>query len=310
MFAMVIVWGNMFVLVKQALVHIEPQWFNGLRLTVAFLCVAIVYRSQWRRLTRAAWLMGAAAGAAMAAGFFFQAQGLIYTTATNSAFLTALVVVFVPFLASFPGLRSPGAGLPQWPAWTGALLAFWGVALLTTPAHMNWLQLLHTMNRGDLLSIVCAVGFALQIIALDHGAKRVSFEQLTLLQVGFAMTFLIAAALITEPPHAGAFARLFSTGGVFRNPIVPLAIAAAGILATALAFSVQTWAQQIIPPTNIGVIVTLEPVFACITAFLVLGEGLHLRRAIGALLVLTGILAAELLPRVRKNSAAPKMSSF
>ena len=307
MFAMVMLWGTMFVLVKQALAHIGPQWFNALRMMVAFVCVAIVYRSQWRRLTRAAWIAGAAAGCTMAAGFFFQTQGLLYTSATNSAFLTAMVVVLVPFLASVRGLRSPGGGLPQWPAWTGALLAFFGVALLTTPAHTPWLLLLHTLNRGDMLSIACALAFALQIIALDRGARRrVRFDQLMLLQVGFAMVLLAIAALWTEPPAAGAWTLVFSPTSPLRNPAVLFAIGTAGILATALAFSIQTWAQQIIPATNIAVILTLEPVFAWLTAFVVLHEGLHLRRALGALLVLAGILAAEILPRwrdrVRGNS--------
>jgi len=297
MFAMVVIWGTMFVLVKEALAYIGPQWFNALRMALAFLCLALVYRRQWSRLTRAAWIAGAAAGGAMAAGFFFQTQGLLYTSATNSAFLTALVVVFVPFLASIPGLRPAGGGLPSAPAWAGALLALLGVALLTTPAHTPWLRLLHSLNHGDVLSLACAVGFALQIIALDRAAVRVRFDQLTLLQVGFAMVFLTVAALITEPP--GAPAHFLAAARPLLHPIVLLALAASGILATALAFSVQTWAQQVIPATNIAIIVTLEPVFAWLTALLVLGEGLDLRRTLGALLVVSGILAAEILPRWR-----------
>lgn len=302
MFAMVMVWGTMFVLVKEALVYIEPQWFNAWRMILAFVCLAIVYRSQWRQLTRAAWLAGAAAGACMAAGFFFQAQGLLYTTATNSAFLTALVVVFVPFLACLPGLRSPSAGLPQWTAWMGAFLAFFGVGLLTTPAHTPWLHILHNLNHGDMLTLACAFGFALQIIALDHGAKRVRFDQLALLQIGFAMLFLTIGAWWIEPPAPHTMTHLFSPGSPLMNPLVLFAVGAAGILATALAFSIQTWAQQVIPATNIAVIVTLEPVFAWLTAFVVLHERLELRRGLGAILVLTGILAAEILPRWRRRS--------
>ena len=302
MFSMVMFWGTTFVMVKEALAHIGPQWFNALRMMVAFACVAVIYRSQWRQLTRTAWLAGAAAGASMAAGYFFQTQGLLFTTATNSAFLTSMVVVFVPFLASIPGLRSPGTGLPQWPAWAGALLAFLGVALLTTPAHTAWLNLLHSLNYGDVLSLACALGFALQIIALDHGAKnRVRFDQLTLLQIGFCMVFLTLAACWTEPPAPAVWTHLLSTASPLRNPTVLLAVGVTGIFATALAFSVQTWAQQVIPPTNIAVIVTLEPVFAWLTAFVVLHEALHLRRAMGALLVLSGILVAEILPRWRSR---------
>src|SRR5665213_1200483 len=89
MFSMVIVWGTMFVLVKEALAHIGPQWFNAWRMILAFACLAVVYRSQWKQLTRTAWLAGAAAGACMAAGFFFQAQGLLYTTAVSYTHLRA-----------------------------------------------------------------------------------------------------------------------------------------------------------------------------------------------------------------------------
>ncbi len=301
MFAMVMLWGTMFVLVKEALLQIEPQWFNSLRMTVAFFCLAVVYSRQWRQLTRTAWAGGAVAGALMGCGFFFQAQGLLYTSATNSAFLTALVVVLVPFFASLPGLRAPDAGLPQWSAWAGALLAFAGVGLLTTPAHTQWASILRTLNRGDLLTIGCAVGFALQIIALDRGSKKIRFEQLSMLQIGFAMVFLTIGAWLTEPPRPGAMEHLFSPGSPLTSPFVLFAIAISGVLATALAFSVQTWAQQVIPATNIAVIVTLEPVFAWLTAFIVLHERMQLRRGLGAMLVLAGIFATEMLPRWQRR---------
>ncbi len=297
MFSIVGFWGASFVVVKEALGHMGPQWFNAWRMTVAFGCLAIVYRGQFRRLTPTAWAAGAIAGACMSAGFFFQAQGLLYTTATNSAFLTALVVVLVPFLASIPGLRSPGGALPQWSAWMGALLAFLGVALLTTTAHTPWLQIVGTLNRGDILSIGCAVGFAAQIIALDHGVRRVRFDQLTLLQVGFCMVFLTVGACWTEPPRPGVWKYALSAGSPLHSPWFLFELGMAGIVATAVGFSIQTWAQQVIPATNIAVITTLEPVFAYLTAFVVLHEDLNVRRGLGALLVLAGIIAVEFVPR-------------
>lgn len=301
MFAAVMLWGVMFVVVKESLASIRPQWFNALRMMLGFACLAIVYRRQWRLLTRQSWIFGAAGGASMAAGFYFQTQGLLSTTATNSALLTALVVIFVPILASLPGLHSPGGSLPQRSVpqrcvWIGALLAFWGVALLTTPAHTPWLQLLHSLNHGDVLSLCCALGFSLQIIALEIGSRRVRFQQLALLQVGFATLILTLTACLTEPLPAGTLAYL-SPAALFTHPHLLLAIAVAGILATAVAFSIQTWAQQIIPATSIAVIATLEPVFAWLTAFFVLRESFELRRGLGAVLVLTGILTTEILPR-------------
>lgn len=297
MIAVVILWGASFVLVKAVLAEITPQSFNAIRMTIAFLCLALLYRAQWRQLPRQAWLAGAAAGACLAAGYFFQTQGLLYTSPTNSAFLTALVVVLVPLLASLPWLRPPGAGLPQWSAWAGATLAFLGVALLTTHAHTPWQYILANLNRGDLLTLGCALGFALHVITLAHATQKVRFEQIALLQIGFAMLFLTTAALAMQPPSAHPLAGFSVLQHHGITPLLVCALAVTGVVGTAAAFSIQTWAQQTIPATNIAVILTLEPVFAWLTSFAVLHERLGLRHSLGAFLVLAGILATELFPR-------------
>lgn len=304
MFAVVMVWGATFVLVKEALADIAPQWFNALRMFLAFVCLALVYFGQWRQLTRQAWLFGAAAGACLAGGYVFQTQGLADTTSVNSAFITSLVVVIVPLLATIPWLRPPGAGAPEWPAWTGAFLALLGVGLLTLPSRARWALLFSTggkENLGNLLTLFCALGFSLYVITLAHASGRAHFKQLLLLQIGFAMVFLTVAALILEPPRPHALAHAFLPGSPLRQPVVQFALLVTAVLATAVAFGVQTWAQQVIPAANIAVILTLEPVFAWLTAFVVLRERLGLRRCLGALLILAGILAAEILPRWRQR---------
>lgn len=304
MLAVVMLWGAMFVLIKVALTEISPQWFNATRMVIAFACLALVYRKQWRQLTRDAWLFGAAAGGSLAIGYVFQTQGLVYTSATNSAFITALVVVMVPILATIPGLRPPGAGVPGWPAWTGAVVALLGVALLTIPTHAHWRLLFSSGGKqglGNLLTLFCAVGFSLYVIALAHASGRANFEQLILLQIGFAMVFLTVGALIMEPLRADSLVHLLAPGGSLRQPFVPLALLVTGVLSTAVAFGIQTWAQQVIPAANIAVILTLEPVFAWLTAIVVLGEKLGFRHGMGATLVLLGIFAAEILPRWRQR---------
>ncbi len=304
MLAVVMLWGAMFVVIKEALAEIAPQWFNAIRMAIAFACLALVYRRQWRQLTREGWLFGAAAGGSLAIGYVFQTQGLVYTTATNSAFITALVVVIVPILATIPGMRPPDHGTPEWTAWAGALVALLGVALLMLPAHARWTSLFQAGGQeglGNLLTLVCAVGFSLYVIALAHAAGRANFEQLILLQIGFAMVFLTIGALIMEPPSASTLVHLLAPGGPLRQPLVPLSLLVAGVLATAVAFGVQTWAQQAIPAANIAVILTLEPVFAWLTAFVALKEKLELRRGVGAILVLFGIVTAEILPRWRRR---------
>jgi drug/metabolite transporter (DMT)-like permease len=305
MLAVVVLWGAMFVLIKVALEVISPQWFNAVRMMIAFACLALVYRKQFRHLTRDAWIFGAAAGASLALGYVFQTQGLVYTTATNSAFITALVVVIVPILASLPLLRPPGHDTPEWTAWAGALVALLGVALLTLPANAPWTTLFSAGGKqglGNLLTLFCAVGFSLYVIALGHASGRARFEQLILLQIGFAMVFLTIGALIMEPIRIDSLLHMVAPGGALRQPLVPISLVVTGVLATAVAFGIQTWAQQVIPAANIAVILTLEPVFAWLTAFFVLNEKLKFRPGIGAILVLMGIVTAEILPRWRRRT--------
>lgn len=306
MLAVVMLWGAMFVLIKVAIDVIAPQWFNAIRMMIAFVCLALVYRKQFRQLTREAWIFGGAAGASLALGYVFQTQGLLYTTATNSAFITALVVVIVPILATIPGMRPPDHNTPEWTAWAGALVALLGVALLTLPANAPWTTLFTAGGKeglGNLLTLFCAFGFSLYVLALAHASGRARFEQLILLQIGFATVFLTIGALIMEPVRMDSLLHLMAPGGALRQPLVPISLLVAGVLATAVAFGVQTWAQQVIPAANIAVILTLEPVFAWLTAFLVLKEELKFRPGMGAILVLLGILTAEILPRWRQRQS-------
>lgn len=288
----VAIWGSTFVVIKGALADATPGAFNLVRMTLAFVLLAIVYHRSWRGIRRSQLAAGAVVGLCLAAGYQFQTTGLARTTPSKSAFITGLVVVLVPLLSSIPALRPPGARRPRWNAWTGAVLAFTGILLLTAqPAatHSTGLAALlpdlHSINFGDVLTFGCSIGFALHCIALSHVSPRVGFQPLALLQVGFCAVFMAASLPFMERPHIDFTPRL----------IVALAIAAA--LATAAAFSIQSWAQSILPSTHIALLLTLEPVFAWITSFLFMGERLGLRPATGALIILCGIALTELVPQ-------------
>lgn len=300
MLSVVVLWGTTFVLVKAVLAVMPPQWFNSLRMVVAFPCLAFLYRAQWSRLTWTSWMAGGAAGLCLAVGYIFQTQGLVYTTPTNSAFITALVVVLVPCLMSVPLLRPPGASAPNWISWSGALAAFMGLALLTVPSGRVWQHSLANINRGDLFTLACALFFSLHVLVLAHATGRVPFQHIALLQIGFATVFLTLCALWTEP-----LPRTHLAGGLshIQTPLVLFSVLVTGVLATAAAFSIQTWAQQVIPPTNIAVLLTLEPVFAWLTSFVFLHSRLAPRPTLGAILVLAAILTTEIVPRVGLRQA-------
>jgi drug/metabolite transporter (DMT)-like permease len=194
-----------------------------------------------------------------------------------------LVVVLIPLLSAISRLRAPGAHAPRWNAYIGALLAFAGIVLLTTPAHSAFAM--ETVNLGDVLTLGCALGFALHVLALAHAVTRVPFTQLALLQIGFCTFFMAISEPLLEHPY------------IHWTPRVVVALLIAALLATAAAFTIQTWAQQFLPATHTALILALEPVFAWITSFIVLRERLGLRGSAGALLVLSGIACTEFLAR-------------
>jgi drug/metabolite transporter (DMT)-like permease len=283
----VLVWGATFVLIKGALQNVSPLLFVLLRMTLASLALAIVYRRQLHRLNRATLASGALVGVCLGAGYAFQTSGLRLTTPSKSAFLTGLVVVIVPVLSLFPALRAPGAHRPKWTAAAGAGLAFAGLLLLTLPAAepLRIASLFHGFGRGEALTLACALAYALHMLALAHAAPRLPYTQLAVVQIAFAaLTLAIALPLFEPHPFLRA------------TPSVLTALVVASLLATAAAFTIQSWAQQFLPATHTAVIFTLEPVFAFITSFLFLGERLGVRAGSGALLILGGIAVTELWP--------------
>jgi drug/metabolite transporter (DMT)-like permease len=287
----VAVWGSTFVVVKGALADATPAAFNLVRMTLAFAILAAVYHRYWRGIRRRQVAAGALVGLCLAAGYQFQTTGLARTTPSKSAFITGLVVVLVPLLSSIPGLRPPGGRAPRWNAFLGAALAFGGILLLTAPpaagagGPSSFLPDLTSINFGDVLTLGCAIAFAFHCIALGHASPRIAFQPLALLQVGFCAVFMALSLPLIEHPHIVWTPRLIS------------ALAIAAVLATAAAFSIQSWAQSILPSTHTALILTLEPVFAWITSFVFTGERLGLVPACGALLILSGIALTELVPQ-------------
>jgi len=290
MLFVVAVWGSTFVLIKSALAHATPAAFNLARMTLAFAVMALGYHRYWRGIRRSDVISGAIVGLCLAAGYQFQTLGLARTTPSKSAFITGMMVVFVPFLSAIPRLRPPGGHAPRWGAFLGAGLAFTGIILLTAPSAAGAglaavLPDFRSINLGDVLTLGCAVSFAFHCIALSHASPRIAFQPLALLQVGFCALFMALSLPLLERP------RIDWTPGLLA------ALAIAAVLATAAAFSIQSWAQSILPSTHTALILTMEPVFAWITSFLVTGERLGMRPAFGALLVLAGIAITELIPQ-------------
>ncbi len=281
--AVVAVWGSTFALVKSALADASPLLFNLLRMTIAAASLWIINYRHVRAVSRGTVLAGMIAGAFLATGYQFQTVGLSRTTPAKSALITGLVVVLVPILTSFPALRPKSTPRPRWTTGLGAVLAFTGLLLLTTPPGATRAALGSGVGVGDWLTLICAVAFAGHLLALAHLAPAMPAGQLATLQISFAALFM----LLTLP-----------LGGDLRiHPSLRLGIALAvtGLFATAAAFTIQSWAQKHIPPANTAVLLTLEPVFAVAISLIFLGDKMNFRSVSGAALILGGIAVIELL---------------
>jgi len=290
----VLVWGATFPVVKAALAYATPLAFNLTRMALAALVLAAInhasLRGLFRRAGRPALAYGLAAGLFMALGYQLQTVGLKYTTPSKSGFITGLVVVLVPLLSAVPGIAHNGDPKPGWAAFAGAGLAFLGLAMLTIPAGSG-ADVVRGLGLGEWLTLGCAVAFAFHLLTLARAATKVGARTLGTLQVGFCAL----AMLVTLPLGGRPVLHL--------NATVIAALAITALLGTAVAFTVQSYAQQRLPATHTALILTLEPVFAWLASLLFLGERLGPRSLLGAGLILAGILLAELGPKMHPEQA-------
>lgn len=282
--ATVLVWGATFVVVKDALADASPLVFNLLRMTLAFCALAVINWRDLRNISGRGVLAGGVVGVLLATGYQFQTAGLARTTAAKSAFITGLVVVFVPLLTMVPGLRPTGARPTRWTAGVGAVLAFGGLLLLTTPAGTAWGNLFGSIGLGDWLTLACALAFAGHLLALGMVSPGLPTGQLATVQIGVAAVVMALTVGVGERPFLHVTVRL------------AVALAVTSLLATAAAFTIQSWAQKHLPPTHTAMILSLEPVFAWLTAMVFFGERLGLRALGGAGLIFAGIALTELFP--------------
>lgn len=258
-----LLFGSTFVIIKEAIASLPPLAFVGWR----FLLGGVVLTALAPPLGRAVWHDGVIAGVWLFAGYALQTVGLAHTSASNSGLITGLYVVLTPLVAAAVARRVPGLLVSG-----GALLAFAGLALLTLNDGLS-------LQRGDLLTVGCALSYAVHIVYLSRVAARHRVVPFTAVQLLVTAAGGLAASALCEGlplPPAEAWPALLMTG---------LAVSAG-------AFLLQVWAQTVIGPSRTAIILALEPAFAAAAAAVALGERLSGRGWAGAALILAGIYLA------------------
>jgi len=272
--AVSLIWGATFVLVKQALSDVSTLLFLTLRFSIAAAALALIFRKEFRTPNALpSMLRGLLAGVFLFAGYVLQTTGLKFTSASKAGFITGLYVPLVPLIGGLLHQK-----MPQISELIGVVIAVAGTILLTVQK-----DILHIAG-GDLLVAGCAAAFACHIVILGRFAPKSNLGVLTVSQIAIGAVLGAATFWWVEP------VRLQWSVGVW------VALGVTSLLATALAFAVQTWAQRWSSPTRTVLIFSLEPVFAWVTSYIVAGEVLSHRGMAGAALILAAILTVELKP--------------
>jgi drug/metabolite transporter (DMT)-like permease len=266
--AVTAVWGVTFVQVKDAVAVYPLFAFLAVRFAVAGATLAPVAAPRLRGLGRGGLRAGAALGLLLAAGYALQTAGLQRTTVSATGFVTGLYVVLTPVLALVLFRVRTGPAV-----WAGVALATGGLALLAG-VHAG-------SPSGDLLVLGGAAAFALQIVLVERWAPRYDVVALTQVEMLAALAAFLAVALALGDlavPHG-------------RTVLAALLVT--GVFASALAFLVQTWAQQRTSATRVAVVFAMEPVFAGLFGYLLDGDRLGWSGWAGCAVILLGIVVAE-----------------
>jgi drug/metabolite transporter (DMT)-like permease len=276
------VWGLTFVMVQDAVRVIPAMTFLAYRFLPAAALVGVVFRTELRSLPARGWLTGLQLGAFLTAGYIFQTVGLEHTSAAHAGFITGLFVVLTPlFGAVF--VREPAGPA----AWMAAFVSAVGLLLLSGAGG-------EFDMAGDGLVFLCACAFAGHILVTARAVKRYRVGALLTVQLGgCGLSCLVVAAASADLE-------------VPRGATVWTALAVTSIVASAVAFLLQSYAQKHASPARTALILASEPAFAGLFAYLLKGQTLTPTGWLGAALILVAIASVELLPSLRAARPVPE----
>jgi drug/metabolite transporter (DMT)-like permease len=299
-----VIWGGTFTAIKGALEDISPMLLVGIRFLLAAALMWLILL--WRRddysgtpevnrtpmFTGKTWLWGFLIGLGMLAGYSAQTIGLKYTTVARSGFITFSFALYIPFLQYLILKKRPG-----WGNLVGLLVVFWGLSFITDPARgaltvrdFSPLRIFRVagyllsggLNRGDVYTLIGAVGYAFYVVLLDRATRVCHPGALTVIQMLFCGAFAMVLVPFAETP--------------FLTPSWPLAGAMFYLIvpASVVALTLMNWFQRRLTPLRAVLIYSLEPVFAALIGWMAFGTGMGSREIAGGVLILSGILVSDL----------------
>ena len=271
-----VIWGSAFIAQSVGMDKIGPFTFQAVRcfLAVVFLFPASALFSKGKPFWKswadpALWRSGVICGLALFAASSLQQIGLVYTDAGKAGFLTAMYIVFVPFLGLFLGQR-PGRN-----ALLSLIPAIVGLYLLSCTSVSG-------INKGDVLLLLCAVAFSVQILLIDRHCAGLDGLKLNCIQALVAAVLSVPWALLTETVDASRIASCW------------LPLGYAGVLSMGVAYTLQIVGQKGVAPSAAALLMSLESVFAALFGWLLLHETMTRAEELGCVLVFAAVIISQL----------------
>ena len=271
-----VIWGSAFIAQSVGMDKIGPFTFQAVRcfLAVVFLFPASALFSKGKPFWKswadpALWRSGVICGLALFAASSLQQIGLVYTDAGKAGFLTAMYIVFVPFLGLFVG-QKPGQN-----ALLSLIPAIVGLYLLSCTSVSG-------INKGDVLLLLCAVAFSVQILLIDRHCAGLDGLKLNCIQALVVTVLSVPWALLTETVDASRIASCW------------LPLGYAGILSMGVAYTLQIVGQKRVAPSAAALLMSLESVFAALFGWLLLHETMTRAEVLGCVLVFAAVVISQL----------------
>jgi drug/metabolite transporter (DMT)-like permease len=279
-----LIWGGTFALIKNAFNDISPLLFLGLRFGIAALIFLPFVYSSLKKTNRQTLIAGSILGLFYFAGFTAQSLGLNLTTATKSGFITGTFVVFIPILQLIIEKRKP-----KWFNVLSVFLVLVGLILLSSSGEnaLDFIrQLGSDFNLGDLLTLICALLFAFQVVYVDVFTKKYDYLPMVFVQLlitgvgGFILSYIFSISS-------------FETVKFTLNTTVVTAVLYTAVFASIIATVIQLKYQKFVTPTKAGIIFSIEPIFAAVFAYFLLSEKISNFGFVGCVLIFAGLIISE-----------------